>query len=184
MRSSTPRAARRTDDGDPGARMIAGVLHFSFTVSDIEQSVAWYRDVLGLELVHRQRQDNAYTKVLVGIPGAILEIAQFKVPGVSPGASTHMLELVEYVTPRGRDLGELATNSVGCAHLALLVTDLPARYERLRALGVEFRNPPVEITEGVNAGGSACYFSDLDGITLELLQPSPARLLDLGLASS
>ena len=164
--------------------MIAGVLHFSFTVSDIERSVEWYTGVLGLELVHRQRQDNAYTQMLVGIQGAVLDVAQFKVPGVSPGASTHMLELVEYLTPRGRDLGSLTTNSVGCAHLALLVSDLPERYERMRALGVEFRNPPVEITEGANAGGLACYFHDPDGITLELLQPSPARLLELGLVSA
>jgi lactoylglutathione lyase len=163
--------------------MIADVLHFSFTVSDLERSIDWYTRVLGLELVHRQRQDNAYTPVLVGIPGAILEVAQFAVPGVPPARSTHMLELVEYLTPRGRELGELSPSSVGCAHLALLVTDLRSRYERMLALGVVFRNPPVEITEGANTGGLACYFSDPDGITLELLQPSPARLERLGLAA-
>lgn len=162
--------------------MIADVLHFSFTVRDIDRSIDWYTRVLGLELVHRQRQENAYTPILVGIPGAVLEIAQFAVPGVPPARSTHMLELVEYITPPGRDLGDLATNSVGCAHLALLVTDLEARYERMTALGVTFRNPPVKITEGANAGGLACYFHDPDGITLELLQPSPARLTGLGLA--
>ena len=85
--------------------MIADVLHFSFTVSDLDRSVDWYTRVLGLELVHRQRQENAYTQTLVGIPGAVLEIAQFAVPGVPPARSTHMLELVEYITPRGRDLG-------------------------------------------------------------------------------
>jgi catechol 2,3-dioxygenase-like lactoylglutathione lyase family enzyme len=164
--------------------MIAGVLHFSFTVSDLERSVAWYTDVLGLELVHRQRQENAYTQVLVGIPGAVLEVAQFKLPGVSPGASTHMLELVEYVTPRGPELASLATNAVGCAHLALLVTDLDERYERMVAQGVQFRNPPVTITEGANTGGKACYFSDPDGITLELLQPSDERLRSLAPAEA
>jgi lactoylglutathione lyase len=161
--------------------VIADVLHFSFTVRDIERSIDWYTRVLGLELVHRQRQENTYTPILVGIPGAVLEIAQFAVPGVAPARSTHMLELVEYIAPPGRDLGELATSSVGCAHLALLVTDLRARYERMTALGVAFRNPPVEIAEGANAGGLACYFHDPDGITLELLQPSPARLAALGL---
>ena len=81
--------------------MIGDVLHFSFTVSDIERSIDWYTRVFGLELVHRQRQDNEYTQILVGIPGAVLEVAQFAVPGVPPARSTHMLELVEYVTPRG-----------------------------------------------------------------------------------
>jgi catechol 2,3-dioxygenase-like lactoylglutathione lyase family enzyme len=162
--------------------VIADVLHFSFTVSDIERSVDWYTRVLELELVHRQRQDNEYTRKLVGIPGAILEVAQFAVPGVPPARSTHMLELVEYIEPRGRDLGELATNSVGCAHLALMVDDIHERYMRMGAQGVPFRNPPVAITAGANEGGFACYFCDPDGITLELLQPPVRRRRELGLA--
>ena len=162
--------------------MIADVLHFSFTVSDIERSIDWYTRVLGLELVHRQRQENEYTQILVGIPGAVLEVAQFAVPGVPPARSTHMLELVEYVTPRGAPFGELATNSVGCAHLALMVTDIHERHARMCEQGVVFRNPPVAITAGANEGGFACYFHDPDGITLELLQPSPARRRALGIA--
>ena len=156
--------------------MIADVLHFSFTVSDIERSVDWYTRVLGLELIHRQRQENEYTPVLVGIPGAVLEVAQFAVPGVPPAHSTHMLELVEYLVPAGETLGPLAASTVGSAHLALLVTDIHARYERMLGQGVAFRNPPVPITEGANVGGFACYFRDPDGITLELLEPSPQRL--------
>ena len=161
--------------------MIADVLHFSFTVSDIERSIDWYTRVLGLELVHRQRQDNAYTQKLVGVEGDVLEVAQFAVPGVPPARSTHMLELVEYVTPRGEAFGELATNSVGCAHLALIVDDIHERHARMVTQGVVFRNPPVAITAGANLGGFACYFHDPDGITLELLQPSPQRLAALGL---
>jgi catechol 2,3-dioxygenase-like lactoylglutathione lyase family enzyme len=161
--------------------MIADVLHFSFTVGDIERSVDWYTRVLGLALVHRQRQENEYTPVLVGIPGAVLEVAQFAVPGVPPARSTHMLELVEYVSPRADQLVEWGTNTVGCGHLALLVTDIHARHERMLAQGVAFRNPPVAITAGANVGGFACYFHDPDGITLELLQPSPQRLERLGL---
>ena len=162
--------------------MIADVLHFSFTVSDIEASIDWYTRVLGLELVHRQRQENEYTQILVGIPGAVLEVAQFAVPGVPPARSTHMLELVEYVTPRGPAIAPLAPNIVGCPHLALMVTDIHERHGRMVEAGVVFRNPPVAITEGANKGGYACYFHDPDGITLELLQPSPDRLRDLGLA--
>lgn len=161
--------------------MIADVLHFSFTVSDIERSVAWFVDVLGLELVHRQRQENEYTQKLVGMTGAVLEVAQLKLPSLDPVYSTHMVELIEYVEPAGeRPL--LPTNNVGVAHLALIVTDIHERYERMRAQGVEFVNPPVEITAGANKGGWACYLRDPDGLTLELLQPSPQRLAAIGLA--
>jgi catechol 2,3-dioxygenase-like lactoylglutathione lyase family enzyme len=160
--------------------MIADVLHFSFTVSDIDRSVQWYTEVLGMELVHRQRQENAYTPILVGIPDAVLEVAQLKLPGIDARFSTHMLELIQYVTPDG-GTRDLPTNQVGVAHLALLVNDIFRRYERMRAAGVVFRNPPVEITEGANAGGYACYLHDPDGITLELLQFAPARADALGI---
>jgi catechol 2,3-dioxygenase-like lactoylglutathione lyase family enzyme len=164
--------------------MIAGVLHFSFTVSDLDRSVAWYTGVLGLELVHRQRQDNSYTATLVGIEGVVLEVAQLAVPDVPPGVSTHILELVEYRRPRGLGPRELPTNNVGTAHLALVVTDIGERYERMCGEGVKFRNPPVLITEGANQGGYACYFTDPDGITLELLQPTSAVLARLAAGDS
>jgi catechol 2,3-dioxygenase-like lactoylglutathione lyase family enzyme len=160
--------------------MIAGVLHFSFTVSDIERSIAWYTDVLGLELVHRQRQDNPYTRTLVGFPDAVLEVAQFRIDGVSPGLSTHMLELIQYVEG-GTDVGRPKVNGVGGAHLAVLVDDAHAEYERLIAAGVVFANPPVEVTAGVNAGGFAAYFEDPDGIALELMQFPADRATALGI---
>jgi catechol 2,3-dioxygenase-like lactoylglutathione lyase family enzyme len=92
-----------------------------------------------------------------------------------------MLELVQYVFPEATETLELRTNLVGCAHLALLVTDIHTRYQRMLRAGVRFVNPPITITEGANRGGHACYFHDPDGITLELLQPSPERLRALGL---
>jgi lactoylglutathione lyase len=154
--------------------VLADVLHFSFTVSDIDRSIAWYVDVLGLELVSRQRQDNEYTRALVGMPDAVLEVARFAIPGRSPGASDHMLELVQYVEPPGERI-PLRTNSPGVAHLAFLVDDIHDHHRTMVAGGVEFRGQPVRITGGTNEGGWVCYFSGPDGETLELLEPAPAR---------
>ena len=160
--------------------MIADVLHFSFTVSDIDASIAWYTEDLGLRLVHRQRQENEYTPRLVGIPGTVLDVAQFAIPGLDSRFSTHMLELVQYVRPDG-GRHDLATNRVGVAHLALLVTDLHDTYERMRDRGVFFQSEPIAITEGANAGGYACYLHDPDGITIELMQFSKSRAEALGM---
>jgi catechol 2,3-dioxygenase-like lactoylglutathione lyase family enzyme len=163
--------------------MLADVMHFSFTVSDIDRTIEWYTKVLGLELVHRQRQENAYTQVLVGIPGAVLEVAQLKVPGLDSRYSTHMLEMVQYVVGDG-GTRDLPTNQVGVAHLAFVVTDIHERYKRMVAQGVVFKNPPVEITAGANQGGYACYLVDPDGITLEFLQFSAERAKRLGMPGS
>ena len=59
--------------------MLIATWHFSFTVADIERSVEFYRDILGMELVHRQEQSNAYTRKFVGYPDAHLKVAQLKI---------------------------------------------------------------------------------------------------------
>jgi catechol 2,3-dioxygenase-like lactoylglutathione lyase family enzyme len=156
--------------------LIEDVLHFSFTVADIEASTHWYQEIVGLELIHRQPGDNDYTRTLVGIDDAAIEVAHLRVPEAHSGRFTPILELIQYVRPVA-DTHARPINNVGAAHLAFVVDDLSAEYDRLLAAGVDFVNPPVRITEGVNEGGSACYLRDPDGIALELLQrpgePSP-----------
>ena len=152
-----------------------GVWHFSFTVSDMEKAIEFYRDVLGWTLVHRQVQHNEYTARLVGYPGADIEVAQLAIPGQHRGISTHDMELVYYRYPAGvtRDIG---IKDPGEAHICIAVADADAEYERLVALGVHFFSPPNEITAGVNVGGKCCYFKGFDGVHLELLQPPPHRI--------
>lgn len=146
--------------------LIQAIGHFSFTVSDVERAADWYSSHLGFDVVHRQRQDNAYTRQLVGIADAILDVAVLR-----HRASTDLvLELVEYVRPRSRGRAPIPGRA-GFAHLSFLVDHIQADHRRLRDAGVRFRSPPVEITAGVNAGGFVCYFVDPDGNGLELFQP-------------
>lgn len=151
-----------------------GIWHFSFTVSDLEAAIAFYRDLLGFEVVHRQTQDNAYTRRLVGYPDAVLEVAQLAAPGQPRGLSTHDLELVRYVSPDGRSMPR-EIRDPGQAHLALAVEDADAVHARLSGAGVRFVTPPNAITSGVNTGGKACYFFGPDDIVHELLEPPAER---------
>jgi catechol 2,3-dioxygenase-like lactoylglutathione lyase family enzyme len=146
--------------------------HFSFTVSDIERSIHFYRDVLGMELVHTQEQANAYTRKFVGYPDAHLKVAQFKIPGLPAARSGHILELVQYVAPKGVPV-DTRTLNPGTAHLAFQVDDIHAEYARMASLGVRFRSEPVAIEAGINTGGFTCYFLDPDDITLEIIQAPP-----------
>jgi catechol 2,3-dioxygenase-like lactoylglutathione lyase family enzyme len=150
--------------------MLVDTWHFSFTVSDIEQSIHFYRDILGLVLVHRQEQANEYTRRFVGYPDAHLRVAQFRIEGAPASRSGHLLELVQYVAPLGERVDTRTVNP-GTAHLAFQVDDVQAEYARLRGLGVRFRTEPVAIEAGINQGGYTCYFLDPDDITLEIIQP-------------
>jgi len=148
--------------------VITGVYHTSFTVSDLDRSLAFYRDVLGLKVVVQQEKAGDYIEQVVAYPNAHLKIALLKAEG-----SDHVLELIEYVHPKGHAI-DVSTPNPGSAHLCFRVDDLQRTYEALVAKGVRFKSPPVRITSGVNEGGQAVYLLDPDGITLELFQP-PAR---------
>lgn len=150
--------------------MLVSCFHFSFTVSDLERSVEFYRDVLGMKLVHRMVHDQPYTSKQVAFPEAHLKVALFTIGSMTQPPSGHILELIEYVNPRGLPT-DTATNRPGSAHMAFQVDDLRAEYERMKALGVRFKSEPVRITAGRNEGGWTVYLLDPDNITLEMVQP-------------
>ena len=159
--------------------MLHDVFQFSFTVGDIEASRGWYREVLGRELVHRQRQDNQYARALVGIPDAALEVAQFRIPDVGPAVDPHVG--ARRARPaEGR--GTLATNNVGVAHIAFLVTDIHAGYERLRGDSVAFRIRPCRLRPARTRAATPAT-SPIPRDHYELLQPPERRLRELGLAT-
>ncbi len=142
--------------------MIINVNHTSFTVSDLDRSISFYRNFLGLELISLTGRDPAFSEKVTGIPGANLKIAYLQAPG-------HRLELIQYLSPSGEKL-DCRTNNIGSAHLAFNVDNLPALYADLKAKGVQFKSEPLEVPAGPNKGTMAVYFTDPDGITLEFLQ--------------
>ena len=146
---------------------ITGVDHTSYTITNLERSLAFYQDLLGFEMVWQREITNDYFRRIVGFPDGVIKAAQLRVPG-----STHKLELFEYVKPRV-NVAVVTTNTPGISHLALLVDDLPAVYEVLKGEGVRFRSEPVMIDAGANKGGWAVYMLDPDGFSIELFQAPP-----------
>jgi catechol 2,3-dioxygenase-like lactoylglutathione lyase family enzyme len=151
---------------------VAEIFHTGLTVSNLERSIAFYRDLLGLELVTQWDSSQPYLKTVVGYPDAELRIALLRLPKSGAGVSGHHLELLEYRSPRGTR-GDANTCNPGNAHVAFMVEDLDRAYAELRAQGVRFKSAPVEITHGRNKGAKAVYLLDPDDITLELVQPEP-----------
>jgi lactoylglutathione lyase len=149
---------------------VQSVFHTGFVVSNLDASLRFYCDGLGLVLRHRQVQHNAYTATLVGYPEAAIEIAQLKFPEGEPPPSGHVLELICYDHPPSAP-ADLERSTLGSGHLAFVVDDIFRTVDDLQRLGARFINSPVRITEGINTGGWAAYLHDPDGVTLELIQP-------------
>ncbi|GJH14549.1 glyoxalase/bleomycin resistance/dioxygenase family protein [Caballeronia novacaledonica] len=141
----------------------------------MDKALEFYVGLLGMEIVHEQLQDNAYTRELVGVPGAKLRVVMLTFPDVNAGISGHLIELVEYIEPKGVKL-DLRPCNIGAAHCALITDDAWELYERLSAGGIDYVSPPVAITAGMNKGGFTCYVRAPDGFTLEFMQPPAWRL--------
>jgi lactoylglutathione lyase len=142
--------------------------HTGYTVDDLGRSLAFYRDLLGMEVVAQQEKAGGYLAAIVGYPDAHVRMAHLRLPG-----GGHVLELFEYLAPEGRAAPPLQPRDTGTPHLCFAVEDLQAVYERLLAAGVDtFLSAPVEVDTGVNRGGRALYLRDPDGIPVELFQPA------------
>src|SRR5947209_7760401 len=130
---------------------VVGAHHTSFTVAALEQSLAFFRDRLGLELVVTREVRDDYFGRIVGLPGCAAKAALLRVPG-----SDHHVELFEYLRPEGQ-AHQPRPCDPGSSHLSLLVDDLPGLYAELRPAGVAFVSAPVRIEAGPNRGGYGAY---------------------------
>ncbi|TML70827.1 MAG: hypothetical protein E6G14_04185 [Actinobacteria bacterium] len=147
--------------------------HTGYTVADLDRSVAFYRDLLGCEVIAQQEKQGGYLAAIVGYPDAHVRMAHLRVPGTD-----HVVELFQYLSPAGTP-ADVQPKNVGASHLCFITDDLAGDYERLHAAGASFVSPPVEVDTGINTGGYALYLRDPDGITVELFQPpSRAEMVD------
>lgn len=127
-------------------------LHTMVRISNLEQSLHFYRDLLGL--VEFSRQDNErgrFTLVFLVAPGDI-ELARI--------TKSPMVELTynwdEEAYAGGRNFG----------HLAFRVDDIYALCQRLRDAGVTINRPPRD--------GHMAFVRSPDNISIELLQKGDA----------
>jgi len=137
--------------------------HTGFTVSDLERSLVFWRDVLGFELSHRAHQTGDLASQITGVPGAEIEIAVLKGYG-------HKIELLEYKAPPYRKHVPLRPCDVGFVHVALLVDDLEAVLQKVTVSSWKAAGKPQTLQAGPNAGKRVVYVRDPDGATIEFME--------------
>ena len=140
---------------------VTRVDHFSYTVGDIDRSLAFYAR-LGFEPVNRYAEAGPHVD-----RGAATENADMDIQLLRHGAHGTMLELIRYTRHPARRAA--ANNVVGAAHMAFVVADMDSAYAALVADGVEFLSAP----NTDQYGEKWVYMRDPDGIAVELMQPSP-----------
>lgn len=143
--------------------------HTGFTVSNLERSLAFWRDVLGFEFSHSAHQTGERPEQITGVKGAELKLAVLKTP------SGHKIELLEYFAPNDRRRVDLRPCDVGHVHVALIVDDLDAVLQKISESGWKAAGKPQSLTSGPNAGKRVIYVRDPDGTTIEFMQMPPEQ---------
>jgi catechol 2,3-dioxygenase-like lactoylglutathione lyase family enzyme len=165
-RPTQPRVAAEPDlvvtieDGS-----IRGLNHVGLTTADLDGSVRFYGDGLGLRLRGRGETDSPELSTIIGLSDTKLRWAEFYLPG------GQILEILEYVSPTGTPLIQ-RTCDPGSAHFAFEVRGIEALCDRLEQQGVTVRSRPVLIEEPGDWEGYRCIYAvDPDGFTVEFVEP-------------
>jgi catechol 2,3-dioxygenase-like lactoylglutathione lyase family enzyme len=139
-----------------------GISHLAIGVSDMEQSLRFYRDLLGLEVMLDAEEK-------VGAGGRRAVYLKW-----NDGGGFLVLSQTLGREPSGKPL---RLHQVGMHHFAFLVDDLRSRVEKLSRAGVKILVSPYEadaLAYGERGGAKVltCLFEDPDGTILQFDQRS------------
>ena len=140
--------------------MILGIHHTALSIKDMDKSLAFYRDLLGLEVIIDTgwEEGNEIADKILRVKGTSARQAMLKVGNA-------YLELFEFHSPAPVPMAEdRPVIDRGITHIALDVKDVDAEYERLSKAGMIFHCEPVNLGSMVRT----TYARDPDGNVLEL----------------
>lgn len=138
--------------------------HVSVTVSDMDRSLAFYRDLLGMEEIERHLLEGKTISKMAGKDDVVMQVVRLEAPD-TPGM---LLDLQEYVQPKGK-VSDGKLGDVGHSHICFGVPNLAEAYRELKEEGVTFVSEPVSFDLGW-AIVHVVFFEDPDGYILELMQ--------------
>jgi catechol 2,3-dioxygenase-like lactoylglutathione lyase family enzyme len=139
--------------------------HVGISVTDMERSIAFYRDLFGLEpLMEIMPFGGEQFEAIMDIPGVTGRICMI-------GKNDLQLELFEFPDARAKD-PEYPVSDRGISHFGFEVDDIAETYARLEAAGVRIHCPVVTFNRG---SMKAAYCRDPDGNVFELLEPGRSQ---------
>jgi len=140
--------------------MITSLAHLAIIASDYERSIAFYRDILGLEEAFRVDNDD-------GSPWMVY----FR---------TGPNDFIEIFAGGKEGDGPTSGRTIGIAHLCFWVDDLDKTVVDLQARGLRVNS------DGIRTGRSGCrqlFIADPDGVRIELMQMLPDSMQAKALAT-
>jgi catechol 2,3-dioxygenase-like lactoylglutathione lyase family enzyme len=139
---------------DDNGIVIKGVSHVSIAVSDMDRSIAFYRDVFGWEQIFDERMEGEAFETLTGVAGAAGQAC-----GGHIGSLRVELMHFNFIPPVPGSSG------LGLRVLSMEVADARAAHGELVARGIPVSGPPVEVF-----GVRMFFVLDPDGQGIEMCE--------------
>ena len=149
--------------------MVGQIYHVGLTVSDLDRSIAFYRDVLGLRFLGEIQMEGPETAAMFRRAGCQARVAYLN---GSDQLNMPQVELIQFTDSEARKQpADLFTTSV--SELCFYTDDIDQVYKNLLQNQVDCLSAPqsFDFTEAGFGKSRAFYFRDPDGIVLEIMQP-------------
>ena len=138
------------------------VRHVGLVVSNMEEALKFYRDLLGLKI---RGATDEYGDFISGLLGR--KKVELKTIKLSADDNTTRIELIEFSNPKSIQNKKTELFNQGFTHVGLTVNNLDEMYGRLKEAGVQFNCPPKLSQNGTL---KVAFCKDFDGNYLELTQ--------------
>lgn len=141
---------------------MANVRHIGIVVTDLDRSLRFYRDMLGLTIVRALDESGAYLDNMLALHD--VRVTTVKLAG---GDGPTLVELLRFASHAEPSTTARTPYTPGPTHVAFTVEDLDAVYERLLRDGVPFNALPQLSPDG---SAKVTFCRDPDGTLVELVE--------------
>jgi catechol 2,3-dioxygenase-like lactoylglutathione lyase family enzyme len=140
--------------------LIKEIRHTGIVVSDMEKSLEFYRDMLGLEIIRDMNEKGDYLDNMLSLNDVNVRTVKLGLPN-----QTALIELLEFKSHIDKDIKNFYT--IGASHIAFTVENIEKLYSKFSKKNIQFNAPPQKSPDGLV---KVTFCKDPDGTPIELVE--------------
>jgi len=140
--------------------LIKEVRHIGIVVTNMENSLKFYRDQLGLKIIKDMDEQGNYLDNMLS-----LNDVRVRTVKLSANENTTLVELLEFESHNDNKIRNFYT--IGASHVAFTVDDIEKLYVNLSEKNIKFNAIPQKSPDGLV---KVTFCKDPDGTPIELVE--------------